>query len=180
MEGINTARRQTRDEEFRVLLDDLHRDFEAVQRYIQFIAQRQLKASYVPPAGEYTYDDQEKQLFTALHKLQRVLKYCFASDHVLARKFVSKIKQYAGHFDKHVYLFRLIHKSPLVLASSQFSPSQIVDAFERAYEQIDKISAKSEREQYVAKLFKITQKILDEKMTDRLEPEFVPQHRSIY
>ena len=99
VEALNKARKETRDHEFRVMLDDLHRDFEDVQKYIQFISQRQLKASYVPPAQDYTYDDQEKQLFTALQRLQRVLKYCFASDRVLASKFVEKIKSYAGKVD---------------------------------------------------------------------------------
>ena len=60
VEALNKARKDTRDHEFRVMLDDLSRHFEDVQKYIQFISQRQLKASYVPPAQDYTYDDQEK------------------------------------------------------------------------------------------------------------------------
>lgn len=40
VDGLNKARKDTRDHEFRVLLDDLHREFEDVQKYIQFISQR--------------------------------------------------------------------------------------------------------------------------------------------
>ena len=174
-----------------MLLDELHRDFKDVQKYIEFVSQRQLKASYVPPAQDYSYDDQEKQMFNALHKLQRVLKFCFASDRVLAEKFVAKMKQYAHKVDQSVYLLRLIQKSPLVLNSSQFTPMQIVEAFEQAYGQLSNIQSATERSQYLQKLMKATQKILTEKMTDRhisegisggalADPELLPQHRSIY
>ena len=40
IEALNKARKETRDHEFRVLLDDLTRHFEDVQKYIQFISQR--------------------------------------------------------------------------------------------------------------------------------------------
>ena len=61
-------------------------------------------------------------MFTALQRLQRVLKYCYASDRVLASKFVEKMKHYAGKVDQSAFLVRLIQKSPLVLNSSQFTP----------------------------------------------------------
>jgi hypothetical protein len=35
----------------------LHVEFEHVKSYIQFISQRHLKAAYVPPAQDFTYDD---------------------------------------------------------------------------------------------------------------------------
>lgn len=110
------------------------------------------------------------------------MRYCFASDHVLTKKFVEKLKGYASKFDSQVYMMRLIQKSPLVVQSSQFSPQQIIEAFERAFEQVHNIESKGERAQYLAKLLKTTQKLLAEKMTDRVmeSAEYVPAHRSIY
>lgn len=53
---------------------------------------------------------------------------------MLAKKFVEKLKHYSSKFDSQVYLMRLIQKSPLVINSTQYSPAQIVEALERAYE----------------------------------------------
>lgn len=60
LEALNKARTDTRDQEFRSILDELHQEFDLVKQYIQFVSQRQLKASYVPPVQDYTYDDQTK------------------------------------------------------------------------------------------------------------------------
>ena len=57
LDALNKARSETRDSEFRATLDDLHREFEYVKSYVQFLSQRHLKASYVPAAQDYTYDD---------------------------------------------------------------------------------------------------------------------------
>ena len=50
------------------------------------------------------------------------MKYTFAADHVLAKKFVEKLKDYASKFDSQVYMMRLLQKSPLVMQSVQYGP----------------------------------------------------------
>ena len=77
---------------------------------------------------------------------------------------------------------RLLQKSPLVMQSVHYTPQQIVEAFERAFEQLGNIESKGERAQYLTKLMKATQKLLAEKMADRStgSADYVPAHRSIY
>ncbi len=58
--SLNTARRNVRDEEYRKILDELAYEFEVVKRYVQYISQRHLKVSYVPPQVDYAETEQEK------------------------------------------------------------------------------------------------------------------------
>jgi hypothetical protein len=73
---------------------------------------------------------------------------------------------------------RLIQKSPLVVQSNKYSPLQIVEAFEQAYKHLANFDSKHDRSKYLSKLIKTTQKIMEEKMTDRLQGGTA--HRSIY
>ncbi len=50
------------------------------------------------------------------------MKFSFAPDHILAKKFVDKLKNYSSKFDSQVYMMRLIQKSPLVMQSTRYTP----------------------------------------------------------